>query len=479
MVSNLTEKKSARLFPSGETQLVVGILRRTEPDFDSLHFKTYGHFDRDAGVRELEVPFHSIHLWEQEVKMLWRDLSGHRECAVTTAQLQPPDDTFSIHVIISWVEEPTMPSIALADLVEDEIVVSRSTARLPVSVSKPMLFVALDLPVNRGDDSIWKCGNRIIGGHERINTFFGQYHRVLLQQDDQIWLMQTSQAVAPTASGISGPNNPGSSSSSDGSSDSSADSSGSEFNPQSYEWDDELPYGLERVSTFLHGRSQPISDIYSLRSEDEFYRDLAWDWGINQDSIDSVINVVPPPPFAVQYNSWPFIVETVTDRLDKVHQKMAVIQIEYHQHEANDHDTEFEYRVAVLPSFISRDNVLDECDALNYCKMMVSDRCLIWHNNVPWKLQEGGHALRDGDFLRVAIPPLEEAHENTTGCVFDSVGDAGRSDREISVGDYIFAPIGSPIDSSELSPLSHEDLSDDRSPVEAWDVLLSKGEESR
>lgn len=285
----------------GETQLDVGILRRTEPDFDSLHFTTYGHFDRDAGVRELEVPLRSIHLWEQEVKMLWRDFSGHRECAVTTVQLQPPDDTFSIHVIISLTEEPTMPSIALADLVEDEIVVSRSTVRLPISVSKPMLFVALGQPVNRGDDSIWKCGNRIVGGHERINAFFGQYHRVLLPLDDQIWLMQTSQAAASTASGNSGPSDPGSSGSFDDSSDSSADSSGSEFNPQNYEWYDELPYGLERVSTFLHGRSQPISDIYSLRSEDEFYHDLAWDWGISQDSIDSVINVVPPPPFAVQY----------------------------------------------------------------------------------------------------------------------------------------------------------------------------------
>ena len=463
----------------GETQLVVGILRRTEPDLDSLHFITYGHFGRDAGVRDFELPFHSIHRWEQEVKLLWRDLSEHRECAVVTVQTQPPDDTFSIHVIISLLEEPSMPSIVLADLVEEEHVVSRSTSRLPTSVSKPMLFVALDLPVNRGDDSIWKCGNRIIGGHERTNTFFGQYHRVLLQTDDQVWLMQTTQGAASNDDGNNDPTYSGSSGSRDDSYDSSADSSGSDFNPQTYDWYDELPYGLERVSTFLHGRHQPISDIYSLRSADEFYHDLAWDWGISQDSIDSVINVVPPPPFAVQHNSWPFIVETVTDRLDKVHQKLAVIQIEYHQHEANDHDTEFEYRVAVLPNFINRDNVLEECDALNYCKMMVADRCLVWHNNEPWKLQDGGHDLRDGDFLRVAIPPLEEAHENTTGCVFDSVGDAGRSDREISVDDYIFAPIGSPTDSHGTSPVSQDETMNEHSPVEDWAELVSRSEESR
>ena len=475
----LNREEVSQALSFGETQLVVGILRRTEPDLDSLRFITYGHFDRDTGVRDFELPLHSIHLWEQEVKMLWRDFTGHRESAVTMVQTQPPDDTFSIHVIISLLEDPTMPSIALADLVEEEILVSRSTVRLPISVSKPMLFAALDLPLDRGDGAIWKCGGRIIGGHERTHTFFGQYHRVLLQTDDPVWLMQTSLAAASTAGGNGGSNDSGGSGSCDDSSDPSIDSSGSEFNPQTYEWYDELPYGLERVSTFLHGRHQPISDIYSLCSEDEFYHDLAWDWGIDQASIDSVINVVPPPPFAVQYNSWPFIVETVTDRLDKVHQKLAVIQIEYHQHEVNDHDTEYEYRVAVLPNFISRDNVLEECEALNYCKMMVSDRCLIWHNNEPWKLQEGDHALRDGDFLRVAIPPLEEAHENTTGCVFDSVGDAGRSDREISVGDYDPALTGSPIGSSEPSSLSQEESTDDHSPAIDWAEMVYNSEELR
>lgn len=427
---HLNREEVSQALSFGETQLVVGILRRTEPDLDSLHFTTYGHFGGFDGVREIELPLHSIHLWEQEVKKLWQDSSGHRECAVTTIQLQRPDDTFSIHVVISWIEEQP-PTVALTDLVDDGTVVSRSTVRLPSRVSKPMIFVALDLPVHQGDESIWKCGNRIIGGHERIDTFFGQYHRLLLHTGDQVSLMQVNLAATSSTDRHIGRGSPGGSSINEGSDYTSSydESSGSDFDPERYGWDDELPEGLVKVACFKRGpmhASDPILSIVSMRNKDDLHDHLATLYRMPARFIKGIIHVAPEPTFAVEHRAWPIIVEQTQDRYDVLTQKLVVLQVEFYYSQANAGDIATQWRVVILPHLSSRADVIAATDDLNYCEALADSRCLVWHQGELWPQQGPNHIIRDGDLIRVAVPPIDEDMIESTWIRVQDTYDAGR-----------------------------------------------------
>ena len=448
---HLNREEVSQALSFGETQLVVGILRRTEPDLDSLHFTTYGHFGGFEGVREIELPLHGIHLWEQEVKKLWQDNAGHRECAVTTIQLQPPDDTFSIHVVISWTEELQPPTVALTDLVDEGTVVSRSTVRLPSRVSKPMIFAAVDLPVHQGDESIWKCGNRIIGGHEQIDTFFGQYHRLLLHTDDQVSLMQMNLAATSSTDRHNGRESQGDSSINEGSDYTSSyeESSGSDFDPERYGWDDELPEGLVRVACFKRGpmhASDPILSIVSLRNEDDLHDHLATLYRMPAGFIKGIIHVAPEPTFAVEHRAWPIIVEQTQDRYDVLTQKLVVTQAEFYYSQANAGDIATQWRVVILPHMSSRADVISAIDALNYCEALADSRCLVWHHGELWPQQGPNHIIRDGDLIRVAVPPIDEDMIESTWIRVQDTYDAGRI-----VG---FPPDGSGDEYRDLTPCS-------------------------
>ena len=398
---HLNREEVSQALSFGEMQLVVGILRRTEPDFDSLHFTTYGHFDRYAGVRSMQVPLHSLHLWEQEVKKLWQDSAGHRECIVTIIQSQPHDDMFTIHVVISWLEELQPPTVTLIDLVEDGTVLSRSTVHLPSRISKPMIFVALDLPIHHGDGSIWKCGNRIIGGHERIDTFFGQYHRVLLHTEDHLSLMQTNLAAVSSTDRNNDQGSPGSSSINEGSDDTDSyeETSGSDFDPERFGWDDELPEGLVRVACFKRGpmhASDPILSIVSMRNEDDLHDHLATLYRMPAHFIKGILHVAPEPTFAVEHQAWPIIVEQTQDRYDVTTQKLVVLQAEFYYSQANAGDMATQWRGALLPLFSSRAEVIAATDALNYCEALADSRCLVWHHGELWP-QRSHHQGRRPD----------------------------------------------------------------------------------
>lgn len=264
-----------------------------------------------------------------------------------------------------------------------------------------MIFVALDLPIHHGDGSIWKCGNRIIGGHERIDTFFGQYHRVLLHTEDHLSLMQTNLAAVSSTDRNNDQGSPGSSSINEGSDDTDSyeETSGSDFDPERFGWDDELPEGLVRVACFKRGpmhASDPILSIVSMRNEDDLHDHLATLYRMPAHFIKGILHVAPEPTFAVEHQAWPIIVEQTQDRYDVTTQKLVVLQAEFYYSQANAGDMATQWRGALLPLFSSRAEVIAATDALNYCEALADSRCLVWHHGELWP-QRSHHQGRRPD----------------------------------------------------------------------------------
>ena len=85
-------------------------------------------------------------------------------------------------------------------------------------------------------------------------------------------------------------------------------------------------------------------------------------------------------------------------------------------------------------------------DALNYCEALADSRCLVWHHGELWKQQDPDHIIRDGDLIRVAIPPISEDMCESTWIRVQDTYDAGRL-----VG---FPPEGSEEEYRDLTPRS-------------------------
>ena len=253
------------------------------------------------------------------------------------------------------------------------------------------------------------------------------------------------------ATNDNGNSSPGSPSNNEGSeyTGSYEESSGSDFDPDNYGWNDELPEGLVKVACFKRGpmhQSEPILAIVSMRNEDDLHDHLATLYRMPAHFIKGIISVAPEPAFAVENGAWPIIVEQTQDRYDPMTQKLVVIQADYYYSRANAGDVATQWRVAILPHSSSRSEVIAATDALNYCEALVDGRCLVWHRNELWPQQGPDHIVRNGDLLRVAIPPIDEEMCESTWIRVQDTYDAGRL-----VG---FPPSGSEDEHQELTPQS-------------------------
>lgn len=229
----------------------------------------------------------------------------------------------------------------------------------------------------------------------------------------------------------------------------SEDSSGSDYDPGRYGWDDELPHGLVKVACFKRGpmhNNDPILSIVSMRNEEDLHDHLATLYRMPARFIKGIIFVAPEPDFAVENAAWPIIVEQTQDRHDVATQKLVVIQAEFYYSRANAGDIAKQWRVVILPHLASRSDVIAATDALNYCEALADSRCLVWHHSELWKQQDPDHIIRDGDLIRVAIPPIDEDMCESTWIRVQDTYDAGRL-----VG---FPPEGSEEEYRDLTPRS-------------------------
>ena len=205
------------------------------------------------------------------------------------------------------------------------------------------------------------------------------------------------------------------------------DSSGSDFDPGSYGWDDELPHGLVKVACFKRGpTTDPILSIVSMRNEDDLHDHLATLYRIPAQFIKGIVFVAPEPTFATENGAWPIIVEQTQDRHDVTTQKLVVIQAEFYYSQANAADVATQWRVVILPHLATRSEVIAATDALNYCEALADGRCLVWHRSELWPQQGPAHIISDGDLIRVAIPPIDEDMCESTWIRVQDAHDAGR-----------------------------------------------------
>lgn len=235
------------------------------------------------------------------------------------------------------------------------------------------------------------------------------------------------------------PSNPGS----------EEESSGSDYDPDSYGWDDELPQGLVKVACFKRGPSQesdPILSIVSMRREEDLHDQLAVLYRMPARFIKGILFVAPSPDFAEEQGAWPIIVEQTQDRHDAATQKLVVLQVDYYYSKASTGDQATQWRVVILPNVASRMEVIAATDALNYCEALADSRCLVWHHRELWSQQGPDHIISDGDLIRVAVPPIDEDMCESTWIRVQDTYDAGRL-----VG---FPPENSDEEYQELTPRS-------------------------
>jgi len=203
------------------------------------------------------------------------------------------------------------------------------------------------------------------------------------------------------------------------------ETSGSEFDPGNYGWNDELPDGLFRTTSFRHEVDGAKHCILSMRDRDYFIEQLAWVWGVNTNDIVDTINVHPPPDFVAMEDSWPIIVEMQDDRIDPVNQKLVIRQVKYHNSPQAEHGETVEVSVMLVSTTSSRSEILAEAEVLNYCETRITSRCLVWHNHDRWKEQDPPRVLRDGDLISIEIPPASDRESASTWSLVQDFYDGG------------------------------------------------------
>ena len=129
------------------------------------------------------------------------------------------------------------------------------------------------------------------------------------------------------------------------------ETSGSDFDPDNYGWDDELPQGLVKVACFKRGpshESDPILAIVSMRHEEDLHDQLATLYRMPARFIKGILFVAPSPDFAEEHGAWPIIVEQTQDRHDPTTQKIVVLQVDYYYSQASAGDQATQWRVVIL-----------------------------------------------------------------------------------------------------------------------------------
>ena len=84
---------------------------------------------------------------------------------------------------------------------------------------------------------------------------------------------------------------------------------------------------------------------------------------------------------------------------------LALIDVEVHSGQEGDTSRRLYRKVSWQRHQTNRQGILMALSLYDYCHLRVNDRCLLWHNNQLWPLQDGeDRTLRNGDYFRVAVP---------------------------------------------------------------------------
>ena len=455
-----------------------------EPE-DYIIVETYGYFDYgDRGSRIVHVPIGSIEHWIERIRFEWRDFEANA-APVELIHPQPIGDPRHLHVLIHDFGTPGTPIIML-DIDSDDALPDRRVLQPEMPMTKFSLWRQCGWSDSSNlDTAILKYNGRIWTLLDRADPQTGQRWQLLHSRaDEPLSLIQQSAELKILLASNAGETFSSPSPGSDATIGPEAQSHGStdqdceeqeessfeeSDSPDEYDWDADLPHGLQRIATFRLGAEVPLMSIASMRTQEDFYNHLSALWRLQVRYIEDAIIVHPVPPFAAEQGCWPYIVEAVADRIDKVNQKLVVAQIDFHQTTVSARPTSSEWSVLLLPATASRNDVLAEAEIEEFCEHTVEHRrCLLWHHNQLWPEQDGPHAIQDGDFLHIAVPPRnDDALESTAIEALEAYEGAHSPGRDYSNdGEVETLP-----DPGELPVRSHGDSNsrggDDAAPSDA------------
>ena len=87
--------------------------------------------------------------------------------------------------------------------------------------------------------------------------------------------------------------------------------------------------------------------------------------------------------------------------------KLVLFDIELHSGDEQQPTLKLHRHVEWTRVSMTRANFLATVYAEAYCRLVVQDRCLVWHNQQLWPLQDmGPRVIRHGDSIRIAVPAL-------------------------------------------------------------------------
>ena len=474
-----------------------------EPE-DYIIVETYGYFDHgDRGSRIVHVPIGSIEHWTERIRFEWRDFEANG-APVELIQPQPIGDPRHVHVLVHDFGNPEQPIIML-DIDYDQASADRRLLQPEMPMTKFSLWHQCGWPDSPDvDAAILKYNGHISTPLDRAEPQTGQRWQLLrsraddllslLQQSAELKILSASNAgetfSSPTPDSDATMEQESGSSQSHGPPDQDCEeqeesSTQESDSPDEYDWDADLPHGLQRIATFRLGAEVPLMSIASMRTQEDFYNHLSALWRLQVRYIEDAIIVHPVPPFAAEQGCWPYIVEAVADRIDKVNQKLVVAQIDFHQTPISERPTSSEWSVLLLPATASRNDVLVEAEIEEYCEYTVEHRrCLLWHHNRLWPEQDGPHEIHDGDFLHIAVPPRNDAALESTAVealeAYETAHAIGRSYSTNGEADTTLPDHGEPPEQSPRNNPNDDEVvpSDTRGPTnlypeEVWVAMLA------
>ena len=101
-----------------------------------------------------------------------------------------------------------------------------------------------------------------------------------------------------------------------------------------------------------------------------------------------------------------FITEFEDDRTNPHTDKLLLVDVEFYFDNPQSGALR-DRRVRVLPALLSRFRLLHTCHVSHHC-MLEDDRCIVFFNHEPWKLQDlGFKRVHDGDYIRILLPPSQ------------------------------------------------------------------------
>ena len=210
-LSSLSERDLSLFVESMDSDCTYAyeVLAHNLPDFPrELSFHSHGYFERDQGVRTLQIPTERLHQWQSLVKEQWSDFEPSDSITLHVVVPQPTNVGFEIHVIARASHNPNEHRFILVDKVEEspQVELNRRVIATSRDPNGYEILLASEININVvTSHTILKHGNVIWQHHRHPQVQDGQYWRILVEDDlDESNLLQqvaiTSSMKSPVLS---------------------------------------------------------------------------------------------------------------------------------------------------------------------------------------------------------------------------------------------------------------------------------------